>query len=77
MGHPEEAPNNPSHRGSNHPVNQTDDGQRRKRIDVLRSEHRYNAGEHEAWQGNVLSKSGQHSRAHIIYVRARLRISTI
>ena len=67
MRHPEGAPNDPSHRRSDHPVNQTDDGQRRKRTDVLRGDRRNDAGEHEARHGNVLSNFGQPPRAHIVH----------
>jgi len=48
VGHPEGPPNDPGHRRFNHPVNQTDDSQRRKRTEVLQSERRNDAGEHGA-----------------------------
>ena len=53
--HPEKLPDGPGHRRASYPIKQTNDGQRRERTDVLRSERRNDTGEQEAWHGDVLT----------------------
>lgn len=65
MGHPEELLDDPSHRRSDDTIQQADNGQRSERTDVLWIERRNNAGEQEAWHGDVLVKFRQRRNIYI------------
>ena len=57
MGYPEKAFDGPSHQQTSYRINQTDDGHRGHRVDILRIKCRNDVGEQEAWQGDILLKN--------------------
>jgi len=56
MGYPEKAFDGPSHQQTSYRINQTNDGHRGHRTDVLRINRRNDMGEQEAGQGDILSE---------------------
>jgi len=57
MWYPEKAFDGPSHQQTSYGINQTNDGHRGHRTNVLRIKCRNDMGEQQAWQGDILSKT--------------------